>query len=503
MRNGISDTDTLVNLGGQSSRPTNSSDSLGNFRGSEFVGNGDLLNLPDKLACLVTYGEMFILVSGGTGQGKSLAKAQMLEQIADSLPVLELKVEQRNRQVLTEVLLVGFRLNASQRDSNSGLAQLRRFSRDLANSSRKAVVVVDDAHCLTNAALKTLLDLVEKAGLGLILFAEPSIDRRAAIKAAAGRIYRCPLERLDQAQVRSYLRRKQPLLSEDLNQAQLDDILMESKGIPGEIDRRVEDILHGPAQSRGLPMIHVSMVMALLLIGGAALWFEQVSASKVTRQFLAVDAEHASEASLLPTSSAIPTSNVASADGQSLANKDLINKDLINKDLINKDPVNEAAAPPEPRVIVSVQPAPNSRNVSMAVIMPTGASEKLMEVVSGGGLGGIDASVSLPNKRPSLAALNAEDADWVYAARPGEYTLQLMGSYSLEGIKAFINSTSEPERFAYFVTRRGSDIWYVLTAGRYPSRDAAIAAINVLPPALAGTKPWARSVESIRASLDS
>ncbi|MFT7126279.1 MAG: DamX protein, partial [Candidatus Azotimanducaceae bacterium] len=179
------------------------------------------------------------------------------------------------------------------------------------------------------------------------------------------------------------------------------------------------------------------------------------------------------------------------------------NKDLINKDLINKDPVNEAAAPPEPRVIVSVQPAPNSRNVSMAVIMPTGASEKLMEVVSGGGLGGIDASVSLPNKRPSLAALNAEDADWVYAARPGEYTLQLMGSYSLEGIKAFINSTSEPERFAYFVTRRGSDIWYVLTAGRYPSRDAAIAAINVLPPALAGTKPWARSVESIRASLDS
>jgi DamX protein len=78
-----------------------------------------------------------------------------------------------------------------------------------------------------------------------------------------------------------------------------------------------------------------------------------------------------------------------------------------------------------------------------------------------------------------------------------------MGSYSLEGIEAFINSTGEPERFAYFVTRRGSAIWYVLTAGRYPSRDAAVAAINALPPSLADTKPWARSVESIRSSLGS
>jgi type II secretory pathway predicted ATPase ExeA len=285
----MSDIDTVVNLGGQRARSAGFGARSGARSDVEFVGNGELLNLPDKLACLATYGEMFILVSGCSGQGKSLAKTQMLAQLVDFLPVLELDAEQRSLAALTEVLLVGFSLNATRVTGNTGLDQLRRFTRDLANSSRKAVVVVDDAHCLTNAALKTLLDLVEKAGLGLVLFAEPSIDRRNALKAFAARIYRCPLERLDKLQACSYLRRKQPTLTEGLSQAQLDDILVASRGVPGEIDRRVEGILHEPRPARGLPMIHVSMIFALVLIGGAAVWFEQGIESIVTRQSLVID----------------------------------------------------------------------------------------------------------------------------------------------------------------------------------------------------------------------
>jgi len=500
------DIDTVVNLGGQRDGSAGSV----TRSGVEFVGNGELLNLPDKLACLATYGEMFILVSGGSGQGKSLAKTQMLAQLVDFLPVLELDAEQRSLAALTEALLVGFSLNPTRVEGNAGLDQLKRFTRELTNSSRKAVVVVDDAHCLTNAALKTLLDLVEKAGLGLVLFAEPAIDRRNALKAVAARIYRCPLERLDKSQARSYLRRKQPALTERLNQAQLDDILVASRGVPGEIDRRVEDILHEPRRGRGLPMIHVSMILALVLIGGAAVWFEQGIESIVTRQSLAIDTldtttpapfgegsgESSSESfiqSLRPTLQVAPTTSL-------------------------KDTGLAAVAQPESSAQVAPPVVPDSsRNVSMAVIMPQGAPSDVQEVSASSTppnrlnksittrraatQAGVAALVSGP--AISLPALNADAADWIYSARPGEYTLQLMGSYSLEGIEAFINSTGEPERFAYFVTRRGSAIWYVLTAGRYPSRDAAVVAINALPPSLADTKPWARSVESIRASLGS
>ena len=518
----MSDTDIVVNLGSQSARSAGSSarsgttpgNQSGSWSDSEFVGNGELLNLPDKLACLATYGEMYILVSGGSGQGKSLAKTQMLAQLVDFLPVLELNAEQRSLATLTEALLVGFNLNATRMEDQVGLDQLRFFTRDLANSSRKAVVVVDEAHCLTNAALKTLLDLVEKAGLGLVLFAEPSIERRNALKAVAARIYRCPLERLDKAQARSYLRRKQPGLTEGLNQAQLDDILVASRGVPGEIDRRLEDTLHEPRLARGLPMIHVSMILALVLIGGAALWFEQGTESIVTRQSLAIDTldattpapfgegssetsgESSSESfieSLRPTLQAVPTTSPKDADLAAAA---------------QSEPSAHLVAPVVPDV---------SRNLSIAVIMPQGAPSEVQETAASSRppnrldklittrraatLAGVAAPVSDP--AISLSTLNADAADWIYSARPGEYTLQLMGSYSLEGIEAFINSTAEPERFAYFVTRRGSAIWYVLTAGRYPSRDAAVAAINALPPSLADTKPWARSVESIRASLGS
>jgi DamX protein len=505
----MSDIDTVVNLGSQSARygtkPGNPSGSWsGSWSGSDFVGNGELLNLPDKLACLATYGEMFLLVSGGPGQGKSLAKMQMLAQLMDFLPVLELNAEQRSLAALIEALLVGFSLNATRVEGDAGLDQLRRFTRDLANSSRKAVVVVDDAHCLTNAALKTLLDLVEKAGLGLVLFAEPSIDRRNALKAVAARIYRCPLERLDKAQARSYLRRKQPALTEGLNQAQLDDILVVSRGVPGEIDRRAEDILREPRPARGLPMIHVSMILALVLIGGAALWFEQGTESIVTQQSLAIDTQAA-------------TTPAPFGEGSSETSGESTGESSSESFIQSLRPTLQAAQP-ESSAHVAPPVVPDLfRNVSMAVIMPQGTPSDVQEPTASSTLpnrldksmttlraatqAGVTALVSDP--AISLPALNADAADWIYSARPGEYTLQLMGSHSLEGIEAFINSTGEPERFAYFVTRRGSAIWYVLTAGRYPSRDAAVVAINALPPSLADTKPWARSVESIRASLGS
>jgi DamX protein len=151
--------------------------------------------------------------------------------------------------------------------------------------------------------------------------------------------------------------------------------------------------------------------------------------------------------------------------------------------------------------VIMPQSAPSDVQESTASSTPPSRLNKSITTRRAATEAGVAALLSDP--AISLPALNADAADWIYSARPGEYTLQLMGSYSLEGIEAFISSTGEPERFAYFVTRRGSAIWYVLTAGRYPSRDAAVAAINALPPSLADTKPWARSVESIRSSLGS
>jgi DamX protein len=340
----------------------------------------------------------------------------------------------------------------------------------------------------------------------LVLFAEPSIDRRGALKAAAARIYRCPLERLDQAQARSYLRRTQPMLSEDLNQTQLDNILVDSGGVKGEIDRRVEDILHEPRPARGLPLIHVSMLLALIVIVGTALWFEAGSESSVTSQPLALDVSTAD------TATSAERASLSVAPQPLPAPK--LSTDAADLPTLDSDANTVTKTPQVP----AMRALPGqSRNLSMAVILPTGASaetaaETRLQAVARTPAKTTITTRDIPEQtasqapliaapEPSLRALNAGTADWIYSAGPGEYTLQLMGSYSLEGIEAFIATTPDPERFAYFVTRRGSDIWYVLTAGRYPSREAAIAAINVLPLNLRDAKPWARSVESIRASV--
>jgi len=234
--------------------------------------------------------------------------------------------------------------------------------------------------------------------------------------------------------------------------------------------------------------------LALLVIGGAALWFEQDSTSMVTRQSVALDAVNLDESSILaPLPLPLPLPLPPAAQSPQAVASDR-----------REDAVDVVVAPPGPMAYASAQASPSlPRNVSMAVIMPTGMSGEVVEVVGDGSIEVTATPAPSPDKLISLPALNADAAGWIYSARPGEYTLQLMGSYSLEGIEEFINSTPESDRLAYFVTRRGSDIWYVLTAGRYPSREAAVAAISALPPTLSDTKPWARSVASIRASLGS
>jgi septal ring-binding cell division protein DamX len=265
-------------------------------------------------------------------------------------------------------------------------------------------------------------------------------------------------------------------------------------------------------------MIHVSMILALVLMGGATLWFEQGTESIVTRQSLAIDMPDGPTPAAFGEGSGETSGKSSSESSSESFIQSLRPKQQAAPTTSPKDADLATAAQPESSAHVAPPVVPDvSRNVSMAVIMPQGALSDVQEsIASSTSPNRLDKSITtrraatqagvvalVSDPAFSLPALNAAAAGWIYSARPGEYTLQLMGSYSLEGIEAFINSTGEPERFAYFVTRRGSAIWYVLTAGRYPSRDAAVAAINALPPSLADTKPWARSVESIRASLGS
>ena len=52
----------------------------------EYIGTGDALGLPDKLAFLAGYGDLFIAVIGDRGQGKSLIAKSLAEELKGVCP---------------------------------------------------------------------------------------------------------------------------------------------------------------------------------------------------------------------------------------------------------------------------------------------------------------------------------------------------------------------------------------------------------------------------------
>lgn len=74
------------------------------------------------------------------------------------------------------------------------------------------------------------------------------------------------------------------------------------------------------------------------------------------------------------------------------------------------------------------------------------------------------------------------------------FALQLMGSYRREAVEALASRAVMPERvFVREESVRGRP-WFVLIYGLYPSRAAAQAALNGLPPDLLTVKPFIRAL---------
>ena len=98
-------------------------------------------------------------------------------------------------------------------------------------------------------------------------------------------------------------------------------------------------------------------------------------------------------------------------------------------------------------------------------------------------------------------AAGVRDESWLLEQTPASYTLQVLGTYSAESARKFVNQQGNREDFVIFRTRLNGRDWHVVVYNMYPNRNAAVAAIQSLPWALRKQKPWARSMESIHKAI--
>jgi DamX protein len=101
-----------------------------------------------------------------------------------------------------------------------------------------------------------------------------------------------------------------------------------------------------------------------------------------------------------------------------------------------------------------------------------------------------------PKLRPG-----ANGAGWLMRQAPERYTLQLFGTSNLERMVAYVNRQEDISEFALLTLDRDGEPWYVVTYGLFSTPGAARDAAENLPGSTGRIDPWVRKVESVQAHI--
>jgi DamX protein len=106
-----------------------------------------------------------------------------------------------------------------------------------------------------------------------------------------------------------------------------------------------------------------------------------------------------------------------------------------------------------------------------------------------------------PVASPPLPVVGNFSADWLLKQPAGAHTLQLFGVRERAAAERYRNQRGIGKQSVILTGALDGKPWYVVAYGVYPNRTAALAAMSRLPAALQDTKPWARSIGSLRDAL--
>jgi hypothetical protein len=104
-----------------------------------------------------------------------------------------------------------------------------------------------------------------------------------------------------------------------------------------------------------------------------------------------------------------------------------------------------------------------------------------------------------------LGARLTATRDWLSSASRTTHTIQLMGSSSEENLRARLQALAkvlDPGRIYVFRTVAQGKPSMTVLYGAFPDRQAALQAMEKLPPAIAGNRPVLRTVSGIRAEQE-
>lgn len=501
----------------------------------------------EQLSHLTRYGPPLLLLFGAKGAGKSTIVSALIDQIDTSVyAVVRFSAGMLCDELqLIEQIVQGFKIKV-EHHPEPFVEAICRFSRECESYSRTPLLVIDDAHLLSQQAVGLIGALIKRAGthgLKLLLVAD-GLDLAEAVVLGKLELYleECgqslsvaPLDRQETEEYLQYRLRTAGLGNVAFNQQQVDAIYQQSEGVIDRINVHgrqalVESLPMGkkrPAKNK-LPKLHLAAaaIVAVLLVFSVLLnlvLFEGAepdqdeAVDRQTEKATALVQNQAAKVDVAPItdvpSMSLPPGEVAQPELQqgsardaepALAPLDLIDDSkLVREGEIDYNYVDESAVPTASGEIS--QTAAIAAKVDESVVED---EEPVVEPL-------VEPLVEQSNNKPKAqlappAAVEENDLNkrtytvrerWILALPADFYTLQLLGVRDEQAARQFIAKYPSLSDIAYYKAQYKGKDWYVVIYGQFPTKAAAAVAVKALPQTLQKSQPWTRQFSAVHQEL--
>ena len=509
----------------------------------DFYCSGQRQNLLDQIVEFSLYSNAMISVTGPLGAGKTTLATNLCDRFADEAVVAKVAATLfMNQSQFLEMLqgALGFKFTDCS-DSNSSIEQICRYAAELDLEASSLILIIDDAHELSDEVLHLLTKLLVScvnSSIHALLFGENQLDsvlQSTLTVDTKERLAVFPLDGFASDETQEYIRFKLAT-ARFTKELPIDGGIVgaihnSALGMPGTINSLVVDALNAAAPARerdefadispiysgdriaqddeheeiealdgSNPDVKISPLVSIqprywfaaatlvVMLAGALLFGEKgpretesipITVAVTPKTTQAIEVKPATE---LPA--AVPEQ--PAAVGVAVAELE----EFPLSDVADFDESNSIATSSIEEVVVaeSIPLANNGAEINDSLlVVPADVAGPIVEVAV------VEETV--------VIATASAFVEQLLQASPRDYAVQLLASYSEANISKFVAQLNVDHPAGYFETRYQGKPWFVAVLAAFEDRDEATRSISSLPAKLRSNEPWVRSVAGIQTDI--
>lgn len=451
----------------------------------------------NMLQHLAQYSEDLLLVLGAEGAGKSTLLEQFLLRVDEHLKPCRIDGRQSDAGQLFLAVATGLGMTLAQQPPDGLIEALKRHLEPL-HGRQTPVILLDDAHHLSQEALEMVLHLSQLEGaygrlIHWVLFATPEIEARfnAPPLAALPRPYPLRLQPFGEVETGHYLNHR--LAQAGLSGASPFDakairrIQRESSGEPGRINAVADQLLREkvgtPAKPEAKPAGSRLWVPVVALAGAVGLMqlpYERLFSHLGLRQ----TEEVVASAPAAPEPAAAPADEGQKAGSVEEGPVTVSADETAPAATPSPEPVAqpEAQAPPS----AAPPPAEPPREPVVETIPPPPAPAETKEAAAPACVPGAPA--------PAGKGAGGTGMEWLLRQPPENFTLQLLVARETSTLDEFLRRHPICDPKAAVLTLRNGEPLHLLLYGSFATKEEALAVAATLPKPI---EAWPRPLAGV------